>query len=185
MKKGDDMKKQGFTIIEVALVLGIAGLIFLMMMIALPALQRQQRDTARKEDINNLIANIKKYQTNNRGALPTNDENTMTNWDAFFRDYMKDGKEGFEDPSSGEMYNVKQFSCRTSGTTDDVCNDSDAEEAISAATGKSFDENEFNMTILIGAKCADDDRGALFSSNPRKVAVIYKLESGGLYCANT
>ena len=38
-------KQQGFTIIEVVLVLAIAGLIFLMVFIALPTLQRNQRDT--------------------------------------------------------------------------------------------------------------------------------------------
>lgn len=39
---------KGFTIIEVVLVLAIAGLIFLMVFIALPALQRGQRDTQRR-----------------------------------------------------------------------------------------------------------------------------------------
>ena len=38
--------KQGFTIIEVVLVLAIAGLIFLAIFITLPALQRAQRDQA-------------------------------------------------------------------------------------------------------------------------------------------
>ena len=37
--------KKGFTIIEVVLVLAVAGLIFLMVFLALPALQRAQRDT--------------------------------------------------------------------------------------------------------------------------------------------
>ena len=37
--------KKGFTIIEVVLVLAIAGLIFLMVFVALPALQRGQRDS--------------------------------------------------------------------------------------------------------------------------------------------
>lgn len=43
--------KKGFTIIEVVLVLAIGGLIFLMVFIALPALQRSQRDTQRKDDL--------------------------------------------------------------------------------------------------------------------------------------
>ena len=42
MTKKDN--KKGFTIIEVVLVLAIAGLIFAMVFIALPALQRSQRD---------------------------------------------------------------------------------------------------------------------------------------------
>ena len=43
--------KKGFTISEVVLVLAIGGLIFLMVFIALPALQRSQRDTQRKDDL--------------------------------------------------------------------------------------------------------------------------------------
>ena len=41
-------RKSGFTIIEVVLVLAIAGLIFLMVFLALPALQHSQRDALRK-----------------------------------------------------------------------------------------------------------------------------------------
>ena len=47
-------KFPAFTIIEVVLVLAIAGLIFLMVFIALPALQRNQRDTQRKNDMSRL-----------------------------------------------------------------------------------------------------------------------------------
>lgn len=45
------LNRSGFTIIEVVLVLAIAGLIFLMVFVALPALQRNQRDTQRKNDL--------------------------------------------------------------------------------------------------------------------------------------
>lgn len=68
------IKKQnnkGFTIIEVVLVLAIAGLIFLMVFIALPALQSSQRDTARKNDVSITLSAINSYAGNNRGALPT------------------------------------------------------------------------------------------------------------------
>lgn len=43
-------KKQGFTIIEVVLVLAIAALIFLMIFVALPTLQASQRDSSKKQD---------------------------------------------------------------------------------------------------------------------------------------
>ena len=51
MKSINSLKKnkKGFTIIEIVLVLAIAGLIFLMIFVALPALQRSQRDTQRKK----------------------------------------------------------------------------------------------------------------------------------------
>ena len=62
---------KGFTIIEVVLVLAIAGLIFLMVFIALPALQRNQRDTQRKNDIGRVLTAVQKYQANNRGNMPS------------------------------------------------------------------------------------------------------------------
>ena len=61
--------KTGFTIIEVVLVLAIAGLIFLMVFIALPALQRNQRDTQRKNDMARLNTAIENYKSNNKGSL--------------------------------------------------------------------------------------------------------------------
>ncbi len=61
---------KGFTIIEVVLVLAIAGLIFLMVFIALPALQRNQRDTARKNDVSTIASAVTTYSSNNRGTFP-------------------------------------------------------------------------------------------------------------------
>ena len=64
------MKKNnsGFTIIEVVLVLAIAGLIFLAVFIALPALQRGQRDTQRRSDAGTFMSQLQSYATNNRQA---------------------------------------------------------------------------------------------------------------------
>lgn len=63
--------KKGFTIIEVVLVLAIAGLIFLMVFIALPALQSGQRDSARKTDVSVVASAINDYTSGNRGTAPT------------------------------------------------------------------------------------------------------------------
>lgn len=67
IKKG----KAGFTIIEVVLVLAIAGLIFMMVFVALPALQRSQRDTARKNDVSIVSAAVTSYSSSNNGKFPT------------------------------------------------------------------------------------------------------------------
>lgn len=61
---------KGFTIIEVVLVLAIAALIFLMVFIALPALQANQRDTERKQDASIVASAITKYVSGEREALP-------------------------------------------------------------------------------------------------------------------
>ena len=62
---------KGFTIIEVVLVLAIAGLIFLMVFIALPALQRSQRDASRKTEVGTVVSAIQGYMSNNRNRIPT------------------------------------------------------------------------------------------------------------------
>ena len=61
MPKNLTKSKKGFTIIEVVLVLAIAGLIFLMVFLALPALQRSQRDTQRRDDLARFQTSIANY----------------------------------------------------------------------------------------------------------------------------
>ena len=64
---------KGFTIIEVVLVLAIAALIFLMIFVALPALQRGQANTARKNDASTIASAINTYRTNTSGSLPSSE----------------------------------------------------------------------------------------------------------------
>lgn len=55
---------QGFTIIEVVLVLAIAALIFLIVFLAVPQLQRNSRNNRRRNDVGRLLAAVNDYQTN-------------------------------------------------------------------------------------------------------------------------
>lgn len=75
------LKERGFTIIEVVLVLAIAALIFLMVFIALPALQGSQRDTARKEDVSTVASAINSWTSNNRGAATLTDTALRPYWE--------------------------------------------------------------------------------------------------------
>ena len=95
--------KKGFTIIEVVLVLAIAGLIFLMVFVALPALQRGQRDSQRRSDISRFMSQINSYQTNNGGRVPSADKDAMGK---FLNNYMKRSSGEFVDPQSGNNYTV-------------------------------------------------------------------------------
>ena len=160
-------RKSGFTIIEVSLVLAIAGMILLMVFIALPALQRSSRDTERREDMMTLISEIKKYQSNNRGSLPT--ESGSTSWDNFYSKYLNDR---FTDPSSGEKYSLI--------TAD--CGKSNANEACTTSYASVGFPNDYKITVVTGAIC--NGESAIKSNNPRRVAVLYKLELG-VYCGNT
>jgi prepilin-type N-terminal cleavage/methylation domain-containing protein len=60
---------QGFTIIEVMIVLAIAGLILLIVFLAVPALQRNTRNTQRKSDIGRVGSSVQNVISNNNGSL--------------------------------------------------------------------------------------------------------------------
>lgn len=62
---------EGFTIIEVIIVLAIAGLILLIVLLAVPALQRNARNTAIKTDASAVASGISDFESNNNGATPT------------------------------------------------------------------------------------------------------------------
>ncbi len=62
--------QKGFTIIEVMIVLAIAGLILVVVLIAIPQLQRNQRNEARKSVANRIVTEINNYAGNNNGSYP-------------------------------------------------------------------------------------------------------------------
>jgi prepilin-type N-terminal cleavage/methylation domain-containing protein len=65
-------KQTGFTIIEVLIVLAIAGLILLIVFLAVPALQRNSRNTSRRNDVAVFLGAVSEFENNNQGALPSN-----------------------------------------------------------------------------------------------------------------
>lgn len=99
-----NFQKNGFTIIEVVLVLAVAGLIFLMVFLALPALQRSQRDTQRKSDIARLKAAYQHYKANNKGGINLSAGNYVENFNNFINTYMRANGENFKDPSGGDYH---------------------------------------------------------------------------------
>jgi len=90
--------QRGFTIIEVVLVLAIAGLIFLIVFVALPQLQRQRRDTQRRKDVGQLIGALENYAGNNAADYP----NTQGLTDSFKTGYLSN----FNDPNTGSAYTI-------------------------------------------------------------------------------
>jgi prepilin-type N-terminal cleavage/methylation domain-containing protein len=69
---------RGFTIIEVMIVLAIAGLIILIVLLAVPALQRSGRNTAIKSDASSVAAAVSEYESNNDGTPPKSATGTGT-----------------------------------------------------------------------------------------------------------
>lgn len=109
MNKLIDRKKQeGFTIIEVLIVLAIAGLIILIVFLAVPALQRNSRNTQRKNDVSALIGAIQEHVNNSQGQLPADKAAFINN-----------AKLGFYDPASAtEVVYTKRTTPYTTTPTD-------------------------------------------------------------------
>jgi prepilin-type N-terminal cleavage/methylation domain-containing protein len=77
LKKSSNGQK-GFTIIEVLIVLAIAGLILLIVFLAVPALQRNSRNTQRKNDVATYAGAVNEFINNNNGVLPTTTAHVTT-----------------------------------------------------------------------------------------------------------
>lgn len=159
-------KEKGFTIIEVVLVLAIAGLIFLMVFIALPALQRSQRDSQRDQDLSRAQTALNSFQQKNRNTLPTG------NWNTQLRDaYLitggttSGGNDDFTDPS-GKPYTFTALASATAPTNKDMLDSSQANVRVYYTTG---------------ATC-DTGGNVLTGQGNRKVAFRLVLEGGGIAC---
>lgn len=153
MDKTTAKTEKGFTIIEVVLVLAIAGLIFLMVFIALPALQRGQRDTQRRDDVSTFISQLTSYSTNNKGQIPDNATELGTFKDSYLK-WKSDATGEFNDPKTGVGYTINY------GITQPTADGA--------------------MQYSAGATC--DGETMKSSSNAREAAVIVKLEGSGFFC---
>ena len=192
MKKGDYLKG-GFTIIEVVLVLAVAGLIFAMAFIAVPSLQRSQRDNDRRDDMLTFVSEVKRYQTSNRGNLPGSGDTlpkqvvwssdwettkpAANTWAGFYNSYL--GKM-FIDPD-GTNYRLSIVDCNAK-RVDANC-EGGALTAINALKASTFSNNNHTMLVVARGKCVGDN--IVGSSSPRNLAVMYHLEGSGVYCYGT
>jgi prepilin-type N-terminal cleavage/methylation domain-containing protein len=71
LKQYKTKDQKGFTIIEVLIVLAIAGLILLIVFLAVPALQRNSRNTQRKTDIGRIGSAATTVIANSNGNVAT------------------------------------------------------------------------------------------------------------------
>ena len=176
--------KKGFTIIEVVLVLAIAGLIFLMVFIALPALQRSQRNTRRRSDMARILSAFTEYQSNNGGKMPTSTDQIET----FIKKYASgnnacgtsvDGNkisgdekcgDQFVDPD-GTPYSIKLAVPGTGGAIGFV---------------KPSDTFDHIIYYNYTAMCDNDaGEGELKQTKGKNdIALLYYLEGGAIYCGD-
>jgi prepilin-type N-terminal cleavage/methylation domain-containing protein len=124
-------ENKGFTIIEVLIVLAIAGLIMLIVFLAVPALQRNSRNTQRKNDVSRILGAINESINNNSGKLDFTDAEVIT--------------------AAGDLAYYTELNVTGSGQTLTV-----STPAADVLNGTTTD----SIAIYIGAKCSGADADA-------------------------
>lgn len=164
MKKSElykQKREEGFTIIEVMIVLAIAGLIMVIVFIAIPQLQRNQRDNARKSVINRIKAEVDNYSSNNNGNIPTANNNATTGFVApgggFYARYINNNASQFQEPTTGAAMSMVAW-------TSDAAVATAALGTVSYATGR-ICQNE-----------------ASIAGSARQYVIMSELEGGAIYC---
>ena len=181
MLKHTKGKTSGFTIIETMIVLAIAGLIMLIVFLAVPALQRSARNTQRKNDVAGIASAIANYIDNNGGTLPNS---TAPNGATSKTVLIGNGcsatgtppctgnsesvKLGYYNPSNVQYY---------SGTSTLANGDTIATLGVTGAPSGTSNFQEY-VLIVNGWTC-NSNNTALGSPNDRTAAVLYQLEGAG------
>lgn len=187
-----DKIKKGFTIVEVTLVLALAGIIMMMVFIAVPSVQRAQRDAQRREDVAFVLSQIKTYQANNRGALPYINTAGMSTtdyyigyvyyngatvvssarssgWRTFYRQYLLGEDDGFVSPEGNYYYlYIYKISRRLSEVNRQI----------------SLTNHAWGNDIFIFEQAYCDGEYIKYSPDENKVTILTRLEGGGVLCEN-
>jgi prepilin-type N-terminal cleavage/methylation domain-containing protein len=146
--KNPNKANKGFTIIEVLIVLAIAGLILLIVFLAVPALQRNSRNTATKNDVANVLGGVAENQGANNGSMPTNV-------------VAANGTVTYTGVTNATTIKIQgSTTVTTNNAATDVGTNSPALGAI---------------TVVIGKKCPA--AGTTLVASSRAVAALYKIET--------
>ena len=188
MSKGNNKTKKGFTIIEVVLVLAIAGLIFLMVFIALPALQRAQRNTQREDDLARFLTAVTDYQSNNSGNTPfgsNKDSKGATLSGNFVTRYI--------DSSCAQVNIGTEATCDSEGSAQFR----DPDGTVYMFRPAQFDQNpgsgdievrnlptttDHTIYVAVGHVCGTNEGTLAQGTGPRQIALTMVLEGGAVTC---
>ena len=162
LKKLQKTKDQsGFTIIEVLIVLAIAALILVVVLIAVPNLQRNQRNSARKDEASRILTAANTYVSNNNGTKLTAGNSSQS---------------GSILTDSGKL---NQYSGFTGGSAQ-VLTVNQVNIATGAIDGSTYSGAGDAVLIVQGAQCDSTNLGkTIASSSSRQIVILYTTEKSG------
>lgn len=98
------MKKPGFTLIEIVIVMAIAGLLIILVLLAVSGAQRSRRDNQRRHDLARLAAQLEVYASAHDGNYPTVTANPADGFKGAFLAFLPNS---FTDPSNQAAYDLE------------------------------------------------------------------------------
>jgi len=147
-------RQQGFTIIEILIVLAIAGLIMIIIFFAVPALQRNSRNTQLRNDANVVLGFVNEYAANNNGTMPA--------------------AACIPSTTDGKVYLSSDATC---DATDTLGGNIRGGITLTNAT-TTAEANTQAISVHLNRKCAAAGAVAASATN-RAVAITYKTETSG------
>lgn len=170
--------KKGFTIIEVVIVLAIAGLIFSIVLWALPNLQKNQRDNSRQQIANNLEANLGQYASNSNGSYPA----SAAEFGAFLQSFYECAT---LPTSSATLPTTCKLEDPKTSFTWTWSNNSAAGTVAVMTTANLATVPVGSLRTFMNARCSDTTIGSIDGAQGTKAyAVMVRLENGVAYCAD-
>ena len=185
--------------------LAIAGMIFLMVFIALPALQRSQRNTQRKNDLSRIMTAVMQYQAHNKNQnpfLPIAGNATDAGIERFSRfitryiDPECEGVDrttrtffipakcgaGFTDPD-GTVYGIDaRADTHTGGGTKTQIKFLDRNSTNVGLSGAR--EMTHLIVVFTRAKCAEEEGYVEWTGGYNDIGMWYPLEGGSVICVD-
>ncbi len=152
---------KGFTIIEVLIVLAIAGLIILIVLLAVPALQRGNRNSSRKKDVTRLAGAVTNFLANKNYTPPSTTADAYT----ILIDAGKLGQYNLAAASPVSMAANNQLSIVAAGSGTPAALSTGLIDAVQIVTSGVCSSSQDGSATNVGA-------------NSHSIAIQYTLETG-------
>jgi prepilin-type N-terminal cleavage/methylation domain-containing protein len=156
MFKNLKKRSEGFTIIEVMIVLAVAGLIMLIVFLAVPALQRNQRNTSRKSDAARVAASIVNFYSNG-GQVPASTGDLTT--------------------IAGDAGNLAFYGTLTSTATAPATTPNNISFQTKQSAAALAAANADTMQVVTGSKCGAGGATTTSGASAKNIALQYTIES--------
>lgn len=166
MLKNIKNNQKGFTIIEVLIVLAIAGLIMLIVFLAIPQLQRNQRNNARNGEASRIATAVGECLGNRNGVVTSCMESNIGTKASDTASVTAPTTPSNSPVQVGQLQRLEGVNFTNGGST--------APFSSTRAAG-----------VWYGRTCNSDGAGSTASTNSRDFVVLYSLEPNVTRCVSS